>query len=285
VKELIQPLLLAVAILLIGVGVYRFVFGLEEEPAVLVESVRGTVERHGRDGTQVVEVGMRVGLEERIVVGTGSETALTFGENMRLTLQSDSSLRVLGASVNGLRVELEDGRVQATVRPGGASLGVVAGGREVTSENARFTMGVGLSDALGVEVREGRVAVSGVEGVESVGPGERLLATADGPLVQGAIPTQLLLEVQWPGAEATRMEKALIRGSTEPGAEVMAGGEAGEVRTVADAEGRFALEVALAEGANSLKLQARGVTGREQTAESTLIRDSEAPTGRFEVNY
>ena len=228
---------------------------------------------------------MRVGLEERIVVGAGSEAALAFGENMRLTLQSDSSLRVLGASGNGLRVELEDGRVQATVRPGGASLGVVAAGREVTTENAQFTMGVGVTDAMGVEVRAGRVSLSGVEGVESVGPGERLLATADGPLVQGAIPTRLLLEVQWPGAEATRNDKALIRGSTEPGAEVMAGGEAGAVRTVADAEGRFALEVALEEGENSLKLQARGVTGQEQTAESTLTRDSEAPTGRFEVNY
>ncbi len=284
-KELIQPLLLAVAILLIGVGVYRLIFGLDEEPAVLVESVRGTVERQGREGTEAVEVGMRVGLEERIVVGEGSEAALAFGENMRLTLQSDSSLRVLGASVNGLRVELEDGRVQATVRPGGAALGVVAAEREVTTENAQFTMGVGATDAIGVEVREGQVAVSGVEGVESVGQGERLVATADGPLVQGAIPTRLLLEVQWPGAEATRMEKALIRGSTEPGAEVMAGGEAGAVRTVADEEGRFALEVALEEGENSLKLQARGVTGQEQTAESTLTRDSEAPTGRFEVNY
>ena len=284
-KELIQPLLLAVAILLIGVGVYQVVFGLEEEPAVLVESVRGTVERQSRKGTEVVEVGMRVGLEERIVVGAGSEAALAFGENMRLTLQSDSSLRVLGASGNGLRVELEDGRVQATVRPGGASLGVVAAGREVTTENAQFTMGVGVTDAMGVEVRAGRVSLSGVEGVESVGPGERLLATADGPLVQGAIPTRLLLEVQWPGVEATRNDKALIRGSTEPGAEVMAGEDAGAVRTVADAEGRFALEVALEEGENSLKLQARGVTGQEQTAESTLTRDSEAPTGRFEVNY
>ncbi len=284
-KELIQPLLLAVAILLVGVGVYRVVFGLEEEPAVRVESVRGTVERQGREGVEVVKSGMRVGLEERIVVGAGSQAALTFGENMRLTLQSESSLRVLGSSGNGLRVELEDGRVQATVRPGGAELGVVAAGREVTADSARFTMGVGAADSMGVEVREGRVSVAGVEGVEAVGQGERLVATAEGPLVQGAIPTRLLLEVQWPGAEATRSEKALIRGSTEPGAEVLAGGEAGAVRTVADPEGRFALEVALEEGENSLKLQARGVTGQEQTAESTLTRDSEAPTGRFEVNY
>ena len=49
--------------------------------------------------------------------------------------------------------------------------------------------------------------------------------------------------------------------------------------------GEFALEVPLEEGENEVSLQAISVMGRQETATSTVVRDSEAPTGRFEIRY
>ncbi len=284
-KELLQPLFVAIAILLVGAGVYQLVFGVDSTPGVVIESVTGVVEREGSDGRHVAEVGSQLSLDERLVVGEASQAELAFGENTRLTLQADSSIRVLGASVSGLSVELENGRVQATVRPGGAVLGVTSGNRTVVAENARFSMGVGEADLLGLEVRDGSVALQGVDGVDQLESGKRILVAGDVIAVNGGIPARLLLEVEWPEQVATSSQKTVLRGITEPGAEVVVGGQGGAVRTIADPSGEFALEVPLEEGKNDLSLQAISVMGRRETATSTVVRDSEAPTGRFEIRY
>jgi len=285
VKELLQPLFVAVAILLMGAGVYHLVFGVNAAPSVVIENVTGQVETEGAKGRKLAEVGAKLSLDERLVVGEASRADLAFGETTKLTLQSDSSIRVVGASVSGLLVELENGRVQATVRPGGAMLGVTSGDRTVTAENARFSMGVGEAELLGLEVRDGSVAMQGVEGVEEVASGQSVLVVGESLAAQGDIPARLLLEVDWPEQVATTSQKTVLRGKTAPGAQVIAGGEGATVRTVADPSGEFALEVPLEEGENELSLQAISVMGRKESATSTVVRDSEAPTGRFEIRY
>jgi hypothetical protein len=207
------------------------------------------------------------------------------GEHTELVLEGASTLAVLGANRDGLRVELEGGRVQAIVRPGGARLAVLAGEREVVAENASFAVGVGAGGTTAVEARKGRVTLVGFGELSALEEGRQVLAVAGEEPVVVAIPKSLLLEVEWP-TETTREGQSRLVGRTQPGAIVWTEVDGKRLRTVADARGRFALDrVPLQEGENSILLRAEGLLGGSGTANGSLSRDSKAPTGAFEVRY
>ena len=192
-------------------------------------------------------------------------------------------MRVTSVDAEGVRLELEDGALEATVRPGTPPLRVANSGREVVAINADLAVGV-ADGVLQVEAREGEVALSGADQTRLE---EGSVATlVDRKAVIAPIPEELLLTVDWPAKQRTRAESDVLQGRTAPGARVFVRGPWGELTTTADAEGRFSIEVPLDEGGNSVTVAAVDPLGNDREVQGTLAtRDTLGPGSKAGVVY
>lgn len=282
-RDVLQVLLVAALVLLGGGVAYRLLFGGASTPPLLVERVEGTVQHVGADGVSDAQPGQVLETSDRVVAKEGSRAVLGLGEDTRLVLHESSSVRVLGQGEDGLRVELEDGRVQATVRPGAGVVGVRAGTREVKTENASFAMGLADDETVMVDVSVGEVALRGFGDQTQLATGQRIVAVPGREPQVNAIPESLLLDVRWPEQVRTRDAQVLVSGRTEPGATVRIKGLAGGEKVIADQTGGFELTVSLAEGDNALELEAIDALGNQRRVSWSITRDSRGPTGEFTV--
>ena len=183
-------------------------------------------------------------------------------------------------------MELDEGRIEATIRPGRASLGIVNRNREVVATDASFAVGVNAAGAFAVESQRGQLAVSGMGGVETIDEGQRVIATEGGRAHVSPIPESLLLEVAWPEAARTREAEVMVRGRTDPGAEVRIGTAGRWTTVVAGSDGRFVASVPLNEGKNPLQVVSQDPLGRSSVEQGEVVRDSEPPRGAtFDVQY
>ena len=83
--------------------------------------------------------------------------------------------------------------------------------------------------------------------------------------------------MDWPEAEVTRLARVDVNGVTDPFATVTVGEGPEAVKVRADEDGRFSVEVGLAEGINMVPIKVRDVAGREVVRTQTVRRDSTAP--------
>lgn len=284
-KDTLQLLLVAGGILLVGLLAYFQLFETGNETAFRIRSIAGEV-THRMGGTEApAVVGATLGAKDRLETQDGGRVELTLGEHTELTLSGASSLVLLGASADGLRVELEGGRVQATIRPGGARLAVVAGDREVVADQASFSVGVGTEGTTAVQASEGSVTLIGFGELDSLEQGQQVLAVAGQAPQKARIPTSLLLEVEWP-SETTRDAESRLVGHTQAGAVIWTEVHGKRLKTVADAQGRFVLQgIHLEQGQNPIVVRGQGLLGGESVTKGSVVRDSKAPTGSFEVQY
>ena len=105
--------------------------------------------------------------------------------------------------------------------------------------------------------------------------GEALHTNGGRGSVIGAVSDSLLLD--WPEAEVTRLARVDVNGVTDPFATVTVGEGTEAVKVRADEDGRFSVEVGLAEGINTVPIKVRDVAGREVVRTQTVRRDSTAP--------
>lgn len=282
-RDVLQVLLVAALVLLLGGVVYRLMFGGPSTPPLLVERVEGEVLHISAGASTNARPGQVLEPSDRVVAREGSRAVLGLGEDTRLVLHASSSVRVLGQGEDGLRVELEDGRVQATVRPGAGLVGVRARDREVRAENASFAMGIGDDNTVMVDVSVGDVALRGFGDQTALVAGQRVIASPGQEPVVNAIPESLLLDVRWPEHVRTKEQQVIVSGRTEPGATVRIKGMAGGEKVIADTNGSFELTVGLAEGDNALELEAVDALGNQRRVSWSITRDSRGPTGEFTV--
>ena len=285
-RDSLQLLLVAAVVLCVGFLAYTQIFGSEAAEALTIRSLQGEVVHATAEGELQAEVGSTLNSSDRILTSDGSRVELSLGERAELTLEGGSALAVVGSDADGVRVELEDGLVQAVVRRGaGPGLAVVTGDRIARAEDAEFSVGLGLDGTAAVEARAGRVTLVNYGDVSTLEAGQRVTALAgQRPLVED-IPKSLLLEVAWP-TEATRASESALLGNTQPGAIVWTDVGGKRLRAVADSQGRFEIRgVPLSEGENDIEVLAQGVLGGEESAQGQVSRDSEAPTGAFKVEY
>lgn len=233
-----------------------------------------------RDGQQdrFVLPGTALQTSDGLVVGEGSSAVVGVGEETRLTLEENSSIRVLEAGEDGVRVELEEGRVSARVQPGGPAVGLSSRGRVLSASDATFTASVDKDGLLVAQTSQGEVQVEGVAAVSAVPAGSRLRDLPGSTAVVGEIPPELLLSVDWPTGGTVRAGSAKLSGRTEPLAKVRAQGAAGATEARAGPDGSFTVEVPLAEGSNPLKVSATDGLGGAASADGSLRRDSTAPS-------
>lgn len=277
-RNALPALLATLAILAAGWFGYERWFGGQGSADVVVLEVMGTVvlDRVGEARTGV-EQGQGLRARDGLVVGEGGRAVVGVGAETRLTLEEQSSIRVLEVGKDAVRVELEEGRVSARVRPGSPAIGVLSGGRTLTATDADFTVAADMDAALAVQTERGRVEVAGVAGVSAVSAGQRLSDMPGGKPVLGEIPPELLLQVAWPQGGPVRDDAVKLTGRTEPYARVRGTGAGPPADARADAEGRFELTLPLSEGENALNLEVRDVVGNRKAEGHKVSRDSTAP--------
>ncbi len=287
-KQSLQLLLAAMMVLVCGFVGYKLLFTRTEGAVMAVVEAEGDVTRTGRDGNRAaLAVGDELQRDDSVQVGEGSRAVLGVGEGTQLELEAASAVRVLDVDVNGVRVELEQGRVKARVRAGGVPVGVTSRGRAIYADDADFTAAVDGSGGLAVEPERGEVRVEGTEdGPHDVSQGTRLSSVPGKPPVLEAVPKKLLLEVGKPGQAMTRQADMLVEGRTGAYAEVRVGHEGSWTSVRAGPDGRFRASVPLEEGENRVVVEARDALGNRREDEVTITRDSTAPPiGAGEVQW
>ncbi len=278
-RQSLQLILATVVVLVIGYVGYTLLFSDDDQVRVQVIAAQGQVTRAAADGGRSpLDVGDLLEIRDAVEVGIDSHAVLGVGEGTRLELDPASTVRLLEVDHTGLRVELEQGRVKARVRPGGVPLGLTSRGRAIYAEDADFAAAVDAAGALAVEPERGEVRVEGADDEPAKVPaGARLTALPGKKPVLEAVPSELLLEVGRPGQDLTRQADMLVEGRTGAYAEVRVGREGSWTNVRAGPDGRFRASVPLDEGDNTVVVEARDALGNTREDELRIIRDSTAP--------
>lgn len=279
---------LAVLLLILGVAWlgYGHLFGDDGGERLVVSAVEGTVRRVDGFGAETAaEAGLALQPRDRIVAGAGGRAVLALGPDSRVTIEEKSAVRVLAADQTGVKLELEGGRVQATIRPGAGPVGISSDGRSVVAQDADFTVVRAEDGTLGVVAERGQVGIEGLPGTERLAAGERLVAARGGTALVAPASEELLLKVAWPTAARTRDEATEVRGHTEPNAHVRLGREGAWVEVKADDKGDFVTRVPLAEGANEIRVEATSVLGASVAVVHSVVRDTTAPSVSTQIRY
>jgi len=222
--------------------------------------------------------GVPLNAADRIITGPDGRAVLVLGPDTSIRLQQGSSLEVVAISRDEVHLELDEGRVEATVRPTTGALRVGHGGREVLGTDADFRLAV-VGDLVAVEAERGELALKGMPGQSRLGEGQRLRQpTADAEPHVAPIPDGLLLEVAWPEPPRTRQKAATIVGQTEPGTTVILISGDHSVPVVAGPDGRFEGRIPLGAGQNIVRVEATDVFGEAAPPRRTEIFSDQGVT-------
>ncbi|MDP2311401.1 MAG: FecR family protein [Pseudomonadota bacterium] len=284
-KEL-QAIAVLVLILAAAWLGYGRLFGDDGGEGLVVAAVEGAVVRVDGFGAEVPATeGLSLQPRDRIVAGEGGRAVLTLGPESRVTIAERSSVRVVAADQSGVKLELEGGRVQATIRPGAGPVGISSEGSSVVAEDADFTMVRAEDGTVGVVAERGEVGLEGFPGASRLAAGERVIAAPGGTALVAPASEELLLNVAWPQAARTRQETVEVRGHTEPNARVRVGREGAWVEIKADANGLFVTNVGLVEGANDIRVEAISILETSVATTHVVVRDTTAPNVSTEIHY
>lgn len=268
----LRALVALVVIALLGWVGYQALFTDSVAVAVVLQEVHGDVQVDAGGHRTAAAVGGQIGASDRLVSGADGRAVLTFGTESQVTLEPNTSVQVTSVDATGVKLSLEDGRVRATVRPGGPKLGVSAAGRSITATDADFDV-ARAGDEVGVQASRGSVSVDDAV----LRAGERAVLPKTGTPLQLPASDELLLQVSWPAVKRTAGASVRVTGSTEPGAHVQARSGAGTAEARAAADGSFALDMPIGEGENTVELTVVNVFGQVAKAEWQVDRDSKPP--------
>jgi len=285
VKRPAISLLTAVVVIAMVTALWRYLAVDTYRGELVLTEVVGsvTLERPEVDPV-AASPGTVLGAEDRIATGAGGRAVLSMGAETRARLGPTSSVQVIAVDETGISLELEDGALHATVRPGSGAVRVANRGRAVLATSGSFQVGV-AGEVMQVNALSGDVSLVGVDRT-------RLDAGQQATLVDrraevGEVPESLLLAVEWPAQAArTRRRSDVLRGRTAPGAQVVIRGSFGERTIRADTLGHFEAEVPLGEGGNPVGIEAVDAFGARAADSGALhIRDTHGPSFQAGVEY
>jgi hypothetical protein len=252
----------------------------EGAPATLiVHEVEGEVSltRTMGDDTEV-PVGLELNDGDRLATAEGGRVVLALGEETRMRLGPTSSIQITAVDETGVRLELEEGKLSATVRPGSGAVRIGNKGREVVADDAVFDVGV-YGDAFQAQSTLGSLIVVGTD-VTQVEEGEQVTAVGRRAQV-GPVPDELLLQVDWPTRDREAVKAYALRGTSEPGSRIRVTGEGiAPVESQANEKGVFVAMIPLVEGRQSrVVIEAIDALGRSTRSEPIAMpaRDSTGP--------
>ena len=275
-------LLAVVLVIAAVVTVWRYAAG-EPPHRLTLTVVEGTVQVAGPTGVRDGAQGVVLRNDDRVATGEGGRAVLSLGAETEIRLGPVSSVQVRSIDEDGVRLELENGALQATVRTESGAVRVGNRGREVVATNSDFSMGV-RGGVLKVKAERGDLSISGADVTRIVEGMQANIVDRHAEL--GPVPEALLLRVEWPRSDRTSGDVATVAGRTAPGSSVRVEGKSGTVLVEADEAGRFTAEVVLVEGANAARVVATDPIGDEATAQGPLpTRDTSGPTFTTDVEY
>lgn len=233
----------------------------------LVAAVDGQVERRSADGSvwEAVRAGDRLQLSEEIRTGGNATAILSLGEDVRVRVEPESTVAVREITERTSHVQLDGGRLTATVQ--GGSDGKVrvtfrGSDAEAVSGPGEFSAVATTDGRIAVAAKEGSVALTANEETVEVAAGQQSVVLPDrAPAPPAAIAADLFLTLGAPAAAVQRKKELVVRGETAPGTWV----RIGPVSTLAGPDGTFSATVPLREGANQVTVRATSPDGREQT--------------------
>lgn len=279
------PLFLGLIVVIAGASaLWRYVAVEDLGAELVIVETSGEVRVHGSSrSVDGVEPGTVLQADDRVQTGDSSRAVLALGSDTRIRLGPTSSLQVRAISEDGVSLELENGALEATVRPESGAVRIGNRGREVIATNADFEVGA-RDEVLQVTASRGELSLVGVD-VTRVDAGSQAIIV-DRKADVGPISEDLLLAVEWPEGARTREPSTVVTGRTVPGAVVRLHHERGVVEVQADGTGSFRAEVPLAEGENEVRVEAVDVLGHQAEATHALqTRDTQGPTFQAGVEY
>jgi hypothetical protein len=285
-RKALVGVLAAVVVVAMFVALWQYNRRDAPTPELRLTEVEGEVELARPSGPAEARRGTVLQPLDRVATGEGGHAILTLGRDTNIRVGPASSLAVVGVDETGVSLELENGALQATVRPESGAVRVGNRGRSVLATAGEFEVGV-LGEVLQVSATRGGLSLSGIDATR-LEEGQQA-TVLDRHADVGAIPEELLLAVVWPESTRTRATTASISGRTTPGARVAIRGAGFEVVVVAGADGEFTVaDLPLSEGdSNPVEIEAVDALGRRAPVErGTLgIRDTRGPSFQGGVEY
>ncbi len=256
--------------------------------ALRVSNVTGPVERREGEGGawRTVQPGETIAPHESLRTGSGGMALLELQDHTTVWLWPESQVSADRLDDELARIGVAGGRLDLNVpRSETRTVEVSAtdGGATAVTRGARFSIIVDGAHVATVATREGEVDVLSGSGRVRVPPGMQTRARpGEAPEVVVAIPSELLLEVDWP-TTVVRARSTVVRGRAPTGVLV----SVGSAQVVVAPDGTFEHEVPLREGENHIDVTADDVTGRHVVRASPPIHvDTRPPTvgthGRWE---
>jgi len=234
----------------------------EAEHGAVVAATRGRVEllSRGEDWSEA-SVGVRLGPEDAIRTGPGAEADLQFGEESTITVAERAQVVVREVSEATQPLTLRKGRVTADWKQGARRLVIEdeTGKVVAATKAARFSV-LAAGESFVVATQTGTVNLDAAGASIAIKGGETSrVDKGKAPTPAQPLTKELLLKVA--AAQVAREGVcAVIKGSTEPGAEVLIDGEPVEI----DAQGRFSISVPRRAGREGVRVTTRDVAGRER---------------------
>jgi len=242
-----------------------------------LEEVRGTVEvRRGGGEWRGASVGEALRASDTVRTLDGAYAVLIGGEAVEIRMEPGTEVSVAELTDSLSRLLLGNGMTTVSVKSGAhhtLEMGAVGSDAVARSEGGRFTVSNNGAGTVALASLEGETSLSGQRKVVIVRAGQQsIVRPGQGPSDPTSIPSSLLLKVNWPNRPR---RQALVTGQTEPGSRVIIDGKSVPL----DEEGHFSATVALKEGANPLRVDARSVGGRTQEERRDLTVDTTPPKG------
>jgi hypothetical protein len=279
-----MAVLALVVVVAMGSALWRYVRDDAPLAVLRLTDVRGDVTvGHRGAAAMPADEGLVLEPDDHIVTGADSRAVLTLGPSTHIRLGPTSSLEVVEVDASAVSLELQDGRLHATVRPDSGAVRVGNRGRAVVATSGAFDVGV-AGDVMQVSASDGALSLSGVDATHLAAGEQATLVDRHADV--GPASEELLLAVQWPTEGRTRAEATVVTGTTQAGARVRLRWDGGEVRISADEAGRFHASIPLDEGENQLSVEAEDALGHRAEDEGELqVRDTTGPAFRGGVEY
>jgi hypothetical protein len=238
---------------------------VEMSPPVAAETLRvaaaSGVELASADGTwRSAQPGEKLSAHDRIRTDEEGSADLVAADGSTVHLGAATEARVDELRRELKRLSLGAGELSAEVRDDPARLFEVAldnNGAVARTRGASFSASADGKGAAALATRRGEVILSarGKEVVIRSGQFARLLPGAP-PENPTPIPQTLFLKVAWPPS-STNKKVVTVKGQTDPNARVKVAGHYVSV----EADGRYAADVTLPDGAHELHVLASDVAG------------------------
>lgn len=244
--------------------------------SVVVEEVSGQVTILRGGVGRAVEAGEELEVEDTLATFANARALIRVGGASTVFLPSDSSVSIVSVSADGVNIELEDGALEAVIKPNSGALALSNRGRRFASTDASLRMQV-FEGVLTVDVSEGSATATGVRNTTELEAGKRLRISGES-VDKSSVSAEHLLEVQWPKVSRTRETMISVDGFTDPGSVVTISNAGAKHLLTADKRGHFSAKIPIVEGENQLTLVSSDKFGNMKALSYQIERDTKAPT-------